>query len=84
MNRLKIKVLKNFKASTNGVDSHEFKAGEILELGTPRLSLDLFNWFTRNVGYGELHEEKAISDAPENKMIGAEEMENKSLIKRRK
>ena len=84
MKNIKIKVLKDFRASTNGVNSQEFKAGEILELGTQRLTMDLFNWFTRNMGYGELYEEKAISEAPENKMMDSEELENKSLNKKRK
>lgn len=69
MNKIKIKILKDFRASADGVNSQEFKAGEILELGTLRLTFDLFNWFMRNTGFGELYKEKSMANAPENKAL---------------
>lgn len=58
MSKIKVKVLKDFSASVDGIaPCKEYKKDEILELGSPRLSLNLFEWFERNAGFGEIFTE---------------------------
>lgn len=77
MKKLKIKILKDHEASLDGIKLTSFKKDEVLELGTSRLSLHLYDWHTRNSGFSEIVEEKAQTNAPENKMI--KNLENKNL-----
>ena len=78
MEKIKVKILKNFEGSTDGLTTKEYKVGEILEVGSPKLSLHLYQWLNRNHGYSEIYQEKAIL-APQNKMFTPENLENKSI-----
>lgn len=78
MEKIKIKILKNFEGSTDGLTTKEYKVGEVLEVGSPKLSLHLYQWLNRNQGYSEIYQEKAIL-APENKMLTPENLQNKSV-----
>lgn len=80
MSQVKIKILKDHKASVNGLDLQEYKEGEIIATGTARLSATLFQWHQANPGFSEiLIEEKAVEFAPENKAISSDAIENKSM-----
>ncbi len=61
---IKIKILRDLEASTNGITSQSYKKGEVIELGTPRLSVHLLEWFQRNEGFGQIITE-AIETKPE-------------------
>lgn len=80
MSEVKIRILRDHFASPNGFDLQEYKEGEILKTGTPRLTPDLFQWHQANPHFSEiLVEEKAVEVAPENKAISSEIIENKSI-----
>lgn len=81
MEKIKIKVLKNFNATPDNIHSQSYKAGEILEIGTKKMPVGMYSWFTRNPGFGEIYieEEKAL-EAPKNKAIEANIIENKSIF----
>lgn len=73
---MKIKILKNFKASVDGHSVDDFKEGEILEKDN-RLTSHFLKWAFNNKGFTEeVNEEKmipkienkAIFNAPENKI----------------
>lgn len=78
MENIKIKVLKNFEVSPDGINIIPLKAGEILEVGSKKLTPHLMEWFKRNAGYSELYQEKKIEAAPSNKAF-QEPIENKSF-----
>ena len=68
MSKIKIQVLKDFEASTDGINIQPYKQGEILQLGTPKLSLSLLEWFERNQGYGNFIAEPVEALIAENKV----------------
>lgn len=78
MQKVKLTILKDHEASPDGINLVSFKKGESFDLGEPKFTLNLYQWHSRNSGYGELSiEEKAIATAPENKMLEASKIENK-------
>lgn len=83
---MKIRILKNFKASIDGHNVVDFKIGEVLE-NDPRLTPHFLQWALDNKGFIEevkLQEKmlpkidnKAILNAPENKV---NEIQKEELI----
>lgn len=77
---MKIKILREFTGNT-GAQTHRYEVGEVIELGTDKLSPSLLTWFERNHGFGEqIFDEKTLENAPENKMLDASSLENKSIL----
>jgi len=73
---MKIRILKNFKASIDGHNVADFKEGEVLEKDT-RLTPHFLKWAFDNKGFAEevkeekmlpKFENKAIFNSPENKV----------------
>jgi hypothetical protein len=78
MQKIKLKILKDHEASPDGIRLNKYKAHEVLELGSARLPVHLYEFYSRNSGYAELSiEEKKIDNAPENKMV--KNLQNKSF-----
>lgn len=73
---IKLRILKDHEASPDGIRLNSYKAGEILEVGSSKLPLYLYEWYSQNEGYAELEKEsepkikeKAVTNSPENKML---------------
>lgn len=84
---MKIQILKNHEASINGITTQTYKADEIIELGSPRLTTYLFNWYQKNPGFAAIYiennenEQKKDSDIIilDQKAVHEEQIDNKAI-----